>query len=384
MSAEAGRRETNPLLQLGQLGQSLWYDYITRDLVASGELARLIAEDGLRGMTSNPTIFEKAIAGSQSYDEDIRRLSDQGRNAGEVFEVLAVSDVQAACDAFMPLYRQSGGADGFVSLEVSPTLAHHAEGTTHEARRLWGAVARPNAMIKIPGTEAGLPAITRTIAEGINVNVTLLFSLERYAAVVEAFLAGLEARLEQGKPVRAIASVASFFVSRVDSKVDALLDGVHHGAPRGAGTPDHPLRGKIAIANASLAYGIFERTLDTWRWKKLSEAGVRPQRPLWASTSTKDPRLPDTYYVEALAAPQTVNTLPPETFEAFRNHGKPAVRIRENLAAAPDQLDALKETGIDLKVITRELEEEGVAKFAASHAAVLAGIDAKMGALASR
>ena len=384
MSAEAGRRETNPLLQLGQLGQSLWYDYITRDLVASGELARLIAEDGLRGMTSNPTIFEKAIAGSHLYDEDIRRLSDQGRSAGEVFEALAVSDVQAACDAFMPLYRQSGGADGFVSLEVSPTLAHDAEGTIHEARRLWGAVARPNAMIKIPGTEAGLPAITRSIAEGINVNVTLLFSLERYAAVVEAFLEGLEARLEQGKPVRSIASVASFFVSRVDSKVDALLDGAHHGAPKGTGTHDHPLRGKIAIANASLAYGIFERTLDTWRWKKLSEAGARPQRPLWASTSTKDPRLPDTYYVEALAAPQTVNTLPPETFEAFRNHGKLAVRIGENVAAAPDQLDALKETGIDLKAVTRELEEEGVAKFAASHAAVLAGIDAKLGALASR
>jgi transaldolase len=374
MSTRPKPQGPNPLLRLGQLGQSLWYDYITRDLVASGQLARLIAEDGLRGMTSNPTIFEKAIAGSQLYDDDIRRLSEQGRNAGEIFESLAVADVQAACDVFMPLYRQSGGGDGFVSLEVSPTLANDTEGTVHEAQRLWRAVSRPNAMIKIPGTQAGLPAITRCIAIGINVNVTLLFSIERYVEVVEAYLAGLEARRAHELPLGAVASVASFFVSRVDTKVDALLDR----------TPGHPLKGKIAIANASLAYGIFERTLTTPRWDSLAQAGARPQRPLWASTSTKDPRLPDTYYVEALAAPRTVNTLPPETFEAYRDHGEPLVRIHDSVAAAPGVLDALKDAGIDLKAVTRELEQEGVAKFAASYAAVLAGIDAKTGALASR
>ena len=374
MSVERGRPETNPLLRLSQLGQSLWYDYITRDLVASGELARLIAEDGLRGMTSNPTIFEKAIAGSRLYDEDIRRLSDQGRTAGEIFESITVADVRAACDAFMPLYQQSVGADGFVSLEVSPTLANDAGGTIHEAERLWGAVARPNAMIKIPGTRAGLPAITHCIAAGINVNVTLLFSIERYSEVVEAFLAGMELRLDRGLSIQAIASVASFFVSRVDRKVDALLDR----------TPGHPLRGKIAIANASMAYGMFERTLATPRWDRLARAGARPQRPLWASTSTKDPRFPDVYYVEALVAPHTVNTLPPETFDAYRDHGDPAIRIQESVAAAPAQLDALAEAGIDLKTVTRELEVDGVAKFAASHAAVLAGIDAKAGALAAR
>jgi len=374
MSVEHGRPETNPLLRLSQLGQSLWYDYITRDLVASGQLARLIAEDGLRGMTSNPTIFEKAIAGSRLYDEDIRRLTDQGCTAGEIFESLAVADVRAACDAFLPLYQQSAGADGFVSLEVSPTLAHDADGTIHQAERLWGAVARPNAMIKIPGTRAGLPAITHCIAAGINVNVTLLFSIERYAEVVEAFLAGMELRLNRGLSIQAIASVASFFVSRVDGKVDALLDG----------TPGHPLRSKIAIANASMAYGAFERTLGSPRWDRLARAGARPQRPLWASTSTKDPRLPDVYYVEALAAPHTVNTLPPETFDAYRDHGDPAIRIQENVAAAPAQLEALAQAGIDLNTVTCELEAEGVAKFAASYAAVLAGIDAKAGALAAR
>jgi transaldolase/transaldolase/glucose-6-phosphate isomerase len=373
MSVERGRPLGNPLLRLSQLGQSLWYDYITRDLVASGQLGRLIAEDGLRGMTSNPTIFEKAIAGSRLYDEDIRRLSDQGRSAGEIFEALAVADVRAACDAFVPLHQQSAGADGFVSLEVSPTLAGDTDGTIHEAERLWVAVGRPNAMIKIPGTPAGLPAITHCIAAGISINVTLLFSIERYAEVVEAFLAGMESRLNGGLSIQGIASVASFFVSRVDAKVDALLDR----------TPGHPLRAKIAIANASMAYDIFERTLATPRWDQLARAGGRPQRPLWASTSTKDPSLSDVYYVEALAAPQTVNTLPPETFNAYRDHGDPAIRIRENVAAAPAQLDALAEAGIDLKTVTRELEEDGVAKFGASYAAVLAGIDTKTGALAS-
>jgi transaldolase len=366
----------NPLLRLGELGQSPWYDYITRDLVASGELARLIREDGLRGMTSNPTIFEKAVAGSGAYDEDIRRLSREGRSPGEIFEALAVADVRAACDAFAELHRSTGGLDGQVSLEVSPELANDTDATIHEAQRLWRAVDRPNAMIKIPGTEAGLPAITRCIADGISVNVTLLFSVERYAAVIEAWLAGMEERLGRREPVNTVASVASFFVSRVDSKVDPLLDRASGAAAS--------LRGRIAIANAAAAYLLFEWSLGTPRWARLAKAGARPQRPLWASTSTKDPRYPDTHYVEALVAPRTVNTLPPETFAAYRDHGRPAVRIREGIAASTAELKALGEAGIDLAAVTRELEEDGVAKFAASYRSLLAGIEAKAGELVGR
>jgi transaldolase len=367
----------NPLVRLGELGQSPWYDYITRGLVASGELARLIREDGLRGMTSNPTIFEKAVSGSGSYDDDIRRLGQEGRSAAEIFEALAVADVRAACDVFAGLHRRTGGLDGQVSLEVSPELANDTSATIHEAERLWQALDRPNAMIKIPGTEAGLPAITRCIADGISVNVTLLFAVERYAAVIEAWLTGLERRLDAGLPLAPVASVASFFVSRVDGKVDALLDRASAGAAS-------PLRGRIAIANAASAYRLFEWSLGTPRWDRLAKAGARPQRPLWASTSTKDPQYSDTYYVEALVAPRTVNTLPPETFAAYREHGSPAVRIRESITAAPAELKALASAGIDLATITRELEEEGVAKFAASYRSLLAGIEAKAGQLVGR
>jgi transaldolase len=366
---------SNPLVRLGELGQSPWYDYITRDLLASGELARLIRDDGLRGMTSNPTIFEKAIAGSRLYDADIRALTDQGRSPGEIFESLAVADVRAACDLFTPVHEASGGGDGLVSLEVSPDLAHDTAGSVREAERLWAAVSRPNAMIKIPGTRAGLPAITESIAAGINVNVTLLFSVERYAEVIDAFLAGMDRRLDAGLPIDRIASVASFFVSRVDGRVDPLLDA--QGDPRG-------LRGKIAIANACSAYRLFEWSLGTPRFERLSKAGARPQRPLWASTSTKDPRYTDVHYVEALVAPRTVNTLPPETFAAYRDHGRPAVRIREGMAEAPGLLRALAECGVDLATITRELEDDGVAKFAASYHSLLAGIETKAGALVER
>jgi transaldolase len=374
MSHNRAPADGNPVLRLAELGQSVWYDYITRDLLTSGELERLIREDGLRGMTSNPTIFEKAIAGSHLYDDDIRRLSERGRNAGEIFEALAVADVQAACDAFLPLYRQTGARDGFVSLEVSPRLAHDSEGTLHEAARLWQAVGRPNAMIKIPGTRAGLPAITGSIAAGINVNVTLLFSVERYGEVIEAFLRGLEQRLDHRLGIQSIGSVASFFVSRVDGKVDPLLNRRGDGA----------LKGKIAIANAGLAYQVFRQSQATERWARLSRAGAGLQRPLWASTSTKDPAYPDVYYVEALIAPDSVNTVPPETLDAYRDHGSPAVRIDEAIDAAPAQLAALHDAGIDFGAVTRELEDEGVAKFAASHAAVLTGIEAKAGILAAR
>jgi transaldolase len=334
----------------------------------SGELTRLIAEDGLLGMTSNPTIFEKAIAGSDLYDEEIRRLACEGRTSAEIFETLAVADVQAACDAFRHVYERASGTDGLVSLEVSPTLAHDTKGTIAEAERLWGAVGRPNAMIKIPGTLEGLPAISHCLAAGINVNVTLLFSVERYEQVIDAFMTGLERRVAQNAPLDRIQSVASFFVSRLDGKVDALLE--KSGDPKG-------LRSKAAIANACAAYAAFEQAVDGGRWQALAAKGARVQRPLWASTSTKDPRLPDVYYVEALIADYTVNTLPPATFAAYRDHGKPAVRMPAGMAAAPDQLKGLAAEGIDLKAITAQLEQEGVASFAASFTSLLGVIERK-------
>ncbi len=365
---------SNPLVQLGHLGQSPWFDYITRDLVTSGELQRLIAEDGLKGMTSNPTIFEKAIAGSALYDDDIRRHAEEGLSPKAVFERLAVADVQAACDAFAEVHRSTGGLDGLVSLEVDPSLAHDTEGTIAEARRLWAEVNRPNAMIKIPGTEAGLPAIARCLSEGINVNVTLLFSVERYRQVIEAFLDGLEARLAAGGSVRGLASVASFFVSRLDGKVDGQLD--QSGA-------DRALRGTAAIANACQAYAAFEETTGGHRWRRLAQAGALAQRPLWASTSTKDPAYPDVYYVEALIGQHTVNTLPPATFEAYRDHGQPELRIAKGVARAAQQLAALQQAGIDLPAVTAQLEAEGVASFAASYRSLLSGIESKLGALAT-
>ena len=369
----------NPLIALGQLGQSPWYDFITRDLIASGELKRLIAEDGLRGMTSNPTIFEKAIAGSDRYDAEIRRLSADGRSAAEIFESLALADVRSACDAFRSHYDAENGADGLVSIEVSPTLAQDTARTIAEAERLWNQAARPNLMIKIPGTKAGLPAITHCIVQGINVNVTLLFAVERYREVIDAYLDGLEQRAALGLPLDRIASVASFFVSRVDAKIDPIIDrkAAESPPPRAA-----PLRGTAAIANACEAYRVFEESLRTSRWDRLCAAGARPQRPLWASTSTKDPRYPDTYYVEALVAADTVNTLPPETFAAYRDHGRPEIRIHQGIATAPAVFEALAAAGISLADVTRELEEEGVAKFAASYVSLLAGIETKCGALA--
>ena len=362
----------NPLVVLGELGQSPWYDFITRDLVTGGELDRLITEDGLKGMTSNPTIFQKAVASSSLYDQDIRNLTGMSLQPREIFESLAVTDVQSACDAFLPVYQRSGGVDGLVSLEVDPTLAHDTAGTITEARRLWAAVNRPNAMIKIPGTLEGLPAIARCLADGININITLLFSVARYEQVIEAFLKGLEERVAKGQPVDRIASVASFFVSRVDGKVDPVLDK--------KGGLD-ALRGTAAIANACVAYAAFEKSIAGPRWQALAAKGAKVQRPLWASTSTKDPKYPDVFYIEALIADHTVNTIPPATFEAYKDHGKPEIRIREGIAKAPAQLAALAKAGIDLDEVTKTLEVEGVASFAKSYAELLAVIEHKAGAL---
>lgn len=365
----------NPLIGLGRLGQSPWYDFITRELLASGTLARLIAEDGLRGMTSNPTIFEKAIAGSEDYDADIRRLIAMGQRPGDIFDALSVADVRTACDIFRPTYDALDGADGLVSIEVTPELAGDTAGSIAEAARLWRAVDRPNVMVKIPGTAAGVPAIEESLAVGININITLLFSVERYQEVIEAFLRGLERRRAAGHSLRRLASVASFFVSRVDAKVDPLLDK--------AGDPGK-LRGSIAIANAAMAYAAFERSLATPRWQALAAAGARPQRPLWASTSTKDPRYSDTHYIDPLVAPHTVTTLPPDTFNAYRDHGTPEVRIQTTMAQAPDRLRSLAAAGIDLAGVTRTLESEGVEKFSESYRKLLSGIESKALALAGK
>ena len=361
---------TNPLVKLGALGQSPWLDFITRDLLTSGELQRMIEQDGLRGMTTNPTIFEKAVSESDTYDADIRELAEQGLSPARIFEAIAVADVQKACDLFRPVFDATHGQDGYVSLEVAPEFAYDAEATVREARRLWGSVGRGNTMIKIPGTAEGLLAVEKCIGLGINVNVTLLFSVERYEKVVGAYFAGLQSRLVRNMPLDRLASVASFFVSRVDGKVDPLLDKLGTDEAR-------YLRGSIAIANAQAAYERFEHAFRGSDWRVLARKGARPQRPLWASTSTKDPQYTDTHYVEPLVAQNTVNTLPPDTFAAYRDHGDPQVRIPERIPDARERLEKLKGLGIDLAAITEALEKEGVAKFAASFTTLLSVVDAK-------
>lgn len=363
----------NPLVRLSELGQSPWLDYITRDLLHSGELAALIERDGLRGMTTNPSIFEKAIATSTMYDADITSLAAGGQGPLEVYEQLAVADVQEACDLFLPVYERTDGGDGFVSLEVSPRLADDPTGTVGEAVRLWRRIERPNLMVKIPGTLAGLIAVRRCLSLGINVNVTLLFSTDRYDAVLEAYLDAIEERLERGESLRHLASVASFFISRIDGRIDPCIDALEAGARR--------LRGSIALANAGRAYASLERTLGSPRWASLARHGARPQRLLWASTSTKDPAFSDLHYVEPLIGLYTVTTLPPETLAAYRDHGDPQLRILETVAGAEARLEALAPLGIDLDAALAALEADGVAKFGASFTTLLDVIAAKSAAL---
>jgi transaldolase len=369
----------NPLTRLAELGQSVWYDYIRRDLYRGPELRRLIEEDGLRGMTSNPTIFEKAIAETELYDEDLRRLASTGANSATIFESLAVEDVRQAAETFQSVYETTGGDDGFVSIEVRPQLARDTEGSVAEARRLWKACDRPNVMVKIPATEEGIPAIRRCLSEGININITLLFSVPRYRQVMEAYLDAMDERVAAGLPVDHIRSVASFFVSRVDTNVDKKLDDIARDEGRAARDRQQArdLRGKVAIANARMAYQSFEEVFAGSRFARLKEKGVRYQRPLWASTSTKDPAYPDLYYVEALVAPDSVNTMPPETFEAYRDHGDPRVRIHDELRAAYSVSRRLAELGIEEQQISSELEAEGAEKFLDSYNRVLKAVEKK-------
>ena len=355
----------NPLRRLAALGQSVWLDYIDRALLAGGELERLIREDGISGVTSNPAIFEQAIARHTEYDAAIAVLARRGAGAAEIYEALAVEDVCRAADLLGGVYAASGGRDGYVSLEVSPRLAHDTEATVAEAQRLWARVARPNLMIKVPAMRAGLPAIRRLIAEGINVNATLLFSVARYREVAQAYLAGLEDRLMAGAALDRAASVASFFLSRIDTLVDHRLDQISTDTARAR-------RGQAAIACARLAYQEYQAFTRGTRWQVLAARGAYPQRLLWASTSTKDRAYSDVKYVEALIGPGTVNTLSPETVAAYREHGNPSRRLEEEPDAAralPGQLAAL---GVELDAVSEELERQGVQKFIEPYERLLA------------
>ena len=352
--------QENPLIKLTGLGQAIWLDYIRRQMIASGELQRYIDADGLRGVTSNPSIFDKAISGSPDYDDDIQALAREGKSLQEIYEAMTVADVQRAADLFRPLHDHLSGADGFVSLEVNPHLAHDTHGTIVEARRLWAKLDRPNVFIKVPATLEGLPAIRQLISEGVNVNITLLFGLPRYREVAEAYLAGLEARAARGFGL-AVASVASFFLSRIDVLLDPQLEKLaKSGSPMAKAAA---LTGEVAIASAKVAYSIYHEIFGSRRFKALAAKGARVQRLLWASTSTKNPAYPDLKYVEPLIGPETINTLPVETLNAYRDHGQPAVTLPQGLEKAAAVLQRLPELGIDLNRVTQQLEDEGVEKF---------------------
>jgi transaldolase len=362
---------TSRLHALQAAGQAVWLDYIDRDLVRSGALARRINDDALTGMTSNPTIFEKALQQGGVYDADIAAAATDDPWA--LFEAIAADDVRRACDVFRSVYDATQGADGYVSLEVSPRVAHDTAGTVAEGRRLWALVDRPNLMIKVPATPEGIPAVQELIAAGINVNVTLLFAVSAHAQVIEAYLAGLEARAAAGEDLGHVSSVASFFVSRVDSAIDALLDAaVREGRLDAA--QGEALKGKAAIANAKAAYRLAMQAFSGPRWAALAAQGARLQRPLWASTSTKNPAYRDVIYVEELVGPHTVNTMPPATLEAFRDHGETARTVDAGVDAADAQLAALAAAGIDLTAVTDRLLQEGLASFAASFESLLQGL----------
>ncbi len=369
---------TNPLLELQQYGQSIWLDYIRRSLITSGELQRLIKEDGLRGVTSNPAIFEKAITGSTDYKELLDSAEAQKLDAKSLYERLAVRDIQDAADLLRPVYEQSKRRDGYVSLEVSPTLAHDTMGTLQEARRLWKTVARENVMIKVPATPEGIPAVQELIGEGINVNVTLLFSRDAYEKVARAYIAGLEEFARQGGDLSKVASVASFFISRIDTAIDNLIK------TRLAETKDEKqqvllkdLGGKVAIANAKLTYRLYKEIFSGPAWQTLASHGAQTQRVLWASTSSKNPAYRDVVYVEELIGPETVDTVPPATLDAFRNHGHPRQSLTEDLQGAQNVMDSLERAGISMKEVTDKVLVEGVQLFADAFDKLLKAVDRK-------
>ncbi len=368
---------TNPLKDLLNYGQSVWLDYIRRDLFTTGELKRLIAEDGLRGMTSNPAIFEKAIADSTLYNDILQSLKSQPNlTPTERFEILAIRDIQDAAEALRPVYDSSKGRDGYVSLEVSPYLARNTQGTLEEARRLWKAVDRKNVMIKVPGTTEGIPAFQQLISEGININVTLLFAQDVYEKVAEAYIAGVEKFAASGGDVSKIASVASFFISRIDSAVDSIV-ATRLKTPKDDAEKAQltSIQGKVAIANGKLAYQSYLSIFGTDRWKKLAARGAQTQRVLWASTSTKNPAYRDVMYVEELIGQDTVDTIPPATFDAFRDHGRPRASLIENVDAAKQTMATAAKLGISIKQVTDKLTDDGVKQFSDAFDKLLAAVE---------
>jgi transaldolase len=369
-------KTTNPLLDLQKFGQSIWLDYIQRNLLTSGELKRLIEEDGLRGMTSNPAIFEKAIVSSNDYADVLNSLrSRTDLDANGRYEILAIRDIQDATDILRPVYESSKRRDGYVSLEVSPYLARDTQGTLQEARRLWKAVGRDNLMIKVPGTKEGIPAFQQLISEGININVTLLFSQEVYQQVAEAYIAGLEQFAAGGGDVSKMASVASFFISRIDSSVDSIAEARLKTSKDSREQEQlKGILGKVAIANGKLAYQRYEKIFATDRWKKLAAEGAKTQRVLWASTSTKNPNYRDVMYVEELIGPDTVNTVPPNTLDAFRDHGRSRVSLTEDVPAAEQTMKTLAQLGISIDEVTDKLTDDGVRLFAEAFDKLLAAV----------
>lgn len=369
----------NPLKELQKYGQSVWHDYISRKEILSGELKRRIDDDGLLGVTSNPSIFEKAIAGSDDYDESISQYASERLGAPQIFQRLAIEDIQKATDVFRDVYERTNGMDGYVSLEVSPLLAHDTQGSIEEARRLFRAVNRPNVMIKIPGTKEGLAAIEQTIGEGININITLLFGMDRYAEVAKIYLKALEKRVAQGQPIDRLASVASVFVSRIDSLLDKQLEAKLAAAK----APEERqklegLFGKVAVANTKLIYQKYKEIFLTPRFEALAQKGARVQRALWGSTSTKNPKYSDILYVQELIGQDTVNTMPSQTIDAYRDHGKPkADTIEQGLDDARKVISMLPDVGIDLDAVTQQLEDNGVEAFANDYGKLLASIEQK-------
>jgi transaldolase len=369
----------NPLKALHDAGQAIWLDFIDRTILKNGDLARRIRDDGVTGMTSNPTIFEKALAEGSAYDEQIRSAAGE-LTALELFERIATTDVRDACDIFRSVFDSMQGADGFVSIEVSPGAANDASATVVEATRLWKTVDRPNAFVKVPGTVEGAKAVRQLTANGVNINITLLFAIDAYARVIEAYMAGLEERVAAGKDISKIHSVASFFVSRVDTETDKRLDAAAKVRPADA-TALQSLMGKAAIANAKLAYKLFQTQIATPRWQALAARGATVQRPLWASTSTKNPAYRDVMYVEQLIGPDTVNTMPPQTVDAFRDHGRVARTVDAAVDEAQRTIDALEKQGISIDDVTEKLLTDGIASFQKSFDSLIGGLQAKTKAL---
>ncbi|TMD57363.1 MAG: transaldolase [Chloroflexi bacterium] len=373
---------TNPLLLLKTYGQSVWYDNIDRAQLASGQFKRLLDEDGVVGVTANPTIFQKSISHGNAYDEQMTQLVKEGKSTSEIYETMVIQDIRTVADILRPIYDSTDRVDGYVSLEVSPDLAHDTQGTIAEVRRFWKMVDRPNLLVKIPATPEGIPAIQQALTEGININITLIFSIEAYKAVTEAYLSALEDRNASGKDISHMASVASFFVSRVDTLVDKLLeDKIKATSDSAEQQRLKALEGKAAIANARLVYQEFKRIFNTPRFESLKHSGAHVQRPLWASTSTKNPAYRDVLYAEELIGPNTVDTMPLETIENFRDHGRVGLTIEKDIPQARAELEALERLGIHYDAVTQQLLDEGVQKFADSFHELFRGIEEKRKAI---